>query len=199
MRALVLYLLLVNTAAAQGIPWQAWEYREAMTESAWQTFGPDAPVALLAAQIHQESGWNCNAVSWAKAKGCAQFTDATAAGMARNHPEQCAPVNQYDPGWSWRCSHLLLLDTKIKPLGPGLTECDVWAFKFRWYNGGPGVERDRKLALIAADNPDDWKAVEPYNAGRKKSAWIENTEYPVRIFRLEFLYQSWGNPVRCAR
>jgi len=196
-RRLILLLTLLPLTAAAQIPSTAWGHRNEMVHSAWRIHGPGAPVAALAAQIHQESGWDCFAVSWAKAKGCAQFTDSTAAGMARNHPDQCAPVNQFDPSWSWRCRDLLMRDTKIKSLGSGLTECDSWAFDFRWYNGGPLVEKDRRLAAANGANPDDWQAVTPFNAGRKPSAWKENTEYPLRIYRLEARYAEWGRQLGC--
>lgn len=197
MKLILLLLALWPSLTAAQVPPDAWKYRNEMLHSAWRIHGPGAPVATLAAQIHQESGWNCNVVSWAKAKGCAQFTDATAAGMARNHPEECAPVNQFNPGWSIRCRDLLLRDTKIKSLGSGLSECDIWAFKFRWYNGGPLVEKDRRLAAASGVDPDDWQAVTPFNANRKPSAWKENTEYPLRIFRLEPRYAGWGRKLDC--
>lgn len=197
MRAVILFLLLTGSVAAQDIPWQAWEYREAMAESAWQVFGPSAPIATLAAQIHQESAWRCDAVSWAGAQGCGQFMPGTAADMAARYPASCAPANPFSPSWAFRCRDLYLRSL-IRASNTGATECDDWAFGLRAYNGGLGwIRKDRALTAMAGDNPDDWRAVEPYNAGRRLSAWRENTEYPVRIYRLESRYTGWGRGLGC--
>jgi len=199
MRLLLALSLLLTLSAQAQVPSDAWQHRNDMLHSAWRTHGPDAPVAMLAAQIHQESGWNCNAVSWAGAKGCAQFTDATAKGMATQFPQDCQPANQFNEKWSWRCRDLLMNQLKTKPMTiASLSECDDWAFRLRGYNGSPRwTYRDRSLAEMAGDNPDNWVVVQPYNSGRKKSAWVENTEYPVRIFRLEERYTSWGRTLSC--
>lgn len=195
--AILLLLLLPAIAVAQ-VPPAAWQYRNEMLHSAWRIHGPGAPVATLAAQIHQESSWDCSQVSWANARGCAQFTDPTAEGMARNHPDECAPVNQHDFGWAARCRDLLMRSIKVPVMAGGLGECDLWAFKFRGYSGGPGnTTKDRRVAAAAGADPDDWQAVQPFNFGRRPSAYKENTEYPVRIFRLEKRYLSWGRGLGC--
>jgi len=54
------------------------------------------------------------------------------------------------------------------------------------------------MALASGDNPDSWLAVQPYNSGRSASAYRENVEYPVRIFRLEERYASWGRQLKCS-
>ncbi len=200
MRAVILFLLLINTAAAQGIPWQAWEYREAMSESAWQYFGPSAPIAALAAQIHQESGWRCDAVSWAGAQGCGQFMPGTAKDMAARFPAACAPANPFSPEWAFRCRDLYLRSLIRASRTAGTDHCSALAFGLRAYNGGLGwIRKDRALAAKDGSNSNDWLAVQPYNAGRSPSAYRENTEYPVRIFRLEERYASWGNSTGCVQ
>jgi soluble lytic murein transglycosylase-like protein len=192
-RNLLLLALLAFDVAAQ-VPDTAWQYRRDMVQSAWRIHGPNAPVATLAAQIHQESGWRIDAVSWAGAQGLAQFMPGTAKDAALRWPSDCNPANPFKPSWAFACRDRYL---KAQVAG-GLTECDQWAFMFRAYNGGLGwIRKDRKLAAMAGDNPDDWKAVEPYNAGRAMSAWKENTEYPVRIYRLESRYGSWGRELGC--
>lgn len=194
---LALVLLLPGIAAAQ-VPANAWKHRNEMLHSAWRIHGPGAPVAALAAQIHQESGWDCNAVSWAGAKGCTQFMDGTAVDAAARWPADCAPVNQFDFGWSARCRDRYMRSLKPESLAGGLTECDDWSFRFRKYNGGgKHLARDRMLAAQSGADPDDWQAVQPFNHSRKPSAWRENTEYPVRIYRLEPRYASWGRSLGC--
>jgi len=198
-KILLLLALLPGLALAQSIPFEAWQYRGQLMQSAWRIHGPDAPTATLAAQIHQESAWKINAVSWAGAQGLAQFMPGTSKDAANRWPSDCEPANPFKPSWAFACRDRYMKSLKAKSLTGGpLSECDDWAFRLRAYNGGGWVTRDRKLAAMAGDNPDDWKAVEPYNSGRKKSAWIENTEYPVRIYRLESRYSgSWGRALGC--
>lgn len=194
-----LLLLLCSPALAQ-VPSAAWQYQDAMRESAWAVFGPGAPIATLAAQIHQESAWRADAKSWAGAEGLAQFMPATARDMARLHPSHCAPADPFSPRWAFACRdrYMHSLNRQTRPMGRGLSQCDVWAFGLRAYNGGLGwINRDRREAMSAHAEPDDWHAVAPYNAGRRASAHKENREYPERIFRIEARYKSWGNALDC--
>ena len=98
---LVVALMGASTAEAQRIPLAAWTHRSEMVRSAYRIHGPGAPVATLAGQIHQESGWRADARSWVGAQGLAQFMPATAADMARLHPADCAPANPYSPKWAF--------------------------------------------------------------------------------------------------
>lgn len=197
-RKLALLLLLLPGLAFAQVPLAAWQYRVELTQSAWRTFGPNAPIATLAAQIHQESGWNCAAVSWAGAQGCGQFMPKTAAYIATLHPKECMPANPFNAAWDIRCSQLYLRQQINLSRTLGTTECDAMAFGLRAYNGGLGwVRKDRALAAANGRNPDNWQAVAPFNAGRRHSAWRENTEYPVRIFRLEPRYSEWGRRLAC--
>jgi len=191
-------VLLAFDVAAQ-VPNAAWQYRTDVVRSAWRIHGPGAPVAALAAQIHAESAWDCSAVSWAGAQGCAQFMPGTGKDAAQRWPADCQPANPFSPKWAFACRDRYMQSLKPKSLVGGLSECDDWAFRFRSYNGGQGwVNKDRRLALQAGDNPDSWLAVQPYNSGRSPSAYRENTEYPVRIFRLEERYASWGRQLKCS-
>lgn len=200
MRGLLLLLLLCGTAQAQSVPWQAWEHREAMTESARRVFGPGAPVAMLAAQIHQESAWRVDAVSWAGAQGFAQFMPGTAKDMASRFPGACSPANPFSPEWAFRCRDLYLRSLVRASRSDGTGQCDTVAFGLRAYNGGlTWIRRDRSLTEAHGHNPDSWVEVAAFNAGRSASAFKENTEYPERIFRLEFRYRAWGNPVECVQ
>jgi len=49
-------------------------------------WGLEAPVALFAAQVHQESGWREDARSPVGALGLAQFMPGTAAWIAQLYP-----------------------------------------------------------------------------------------------------------------
>ena len=66
----------LNLAQAQ-VPAAAARYRLTLLREAHGQWGLDAPVAAFAAQVHQESGWNPQAVSRVGARGLAQFMPAT--------------------------------------------------------------------------------------------------------------------------
>ena len=198
-KILLLLALLPGLALAQSIPFEAWQYRAEMLQSAWRIHGPSAPTATLAAQLHQESAWKINAVSWAGAQGLAQFMPGTSKDAAKRWPADCEPANPFKPSWAFACRDRYLRAQTPTSLAGHLTECDEWAFRLRAYNGGLGwIRKDRNLAARGGADPDSWRAVEPYNSGRSQSAWKENTEYPVRIYRLESRYSgSWGRALGC--
>ena len=184
------------------LPVAAWGYRQGMIRSARSVFGPAAPIATLAAQIHAESAWQESARSWVGAQGLSQFMPATAAEMARRYPGDCAPANPMSARWAFACRdrylHGLLL--AVRPLAGSIADCSRWALAFRAYNGGLGwVVRDRRKAQLQQLNPDDWRAVRRVNAGRSAGAFTENVRYPERIYRLEPGYAAagWGSGLRC--
>jgi soluble lytic murein transglycosylase-like protein len=168
------------------------QYNRDVLRSAWTTFGPGAPVADLFAQLHVESACRPGARSRVGAEGLAQFMPATAADMARLHPEQCAPANPFDPAWAIRCRDRYmrsLLRQQRAMIEPALTECRAWWFAYRAYNGGQGWNtRDRRAALAAQDDPDDPMRVALYNAGRSAANHRENTEYAPKIWRFSARY-----------
>ena len=148
------------------------------------------------AQIHAESACKSDAVSFVGAQGLAQFMPPTAADMARNFSE-CSPADPFNAGWSIRCKDLYMrqLLRSTKPYAAGLDACSQWVFALRAYNGGGGwVNRDRRKARDAGVNPDNWVEVQPFNAGRRASAFHENTEYPLRILKIQLRYiaAGWG-------
>jgi membrane-bound lytic murein transglycosylase MltF len=186
------------------IPVAAWGYRAEMARSAYQVFGPGAPVATLAAQIHQESGWKGTARSWVGAQGLAQFMPATARAMARLYPQHCAPANPFSARWAFACRDrylAALVTASRRPVGVGpVSRCSRYAFGLRAYNGGAGwMNRDRRRARNDGLNPDDWRAVRDINDGRGEAYHRENREYPERIYRLEPRYAAagWGSGLRC--
>jgi soluble lytic murein transglycosylase-like protein len=85
MRASFLMVLLALPAWGQ-IPAQANTYRARLTREARAAWGLEAPGALFAAQVHQESGWREDARSLVGALGLAQFMPGTAAWIARLYP-----------------------------------------------------------------------------------------------------------------
>lgn len=182
------------------VPEHAVTYRLRIEREAARNFGLDAPVARLAAQIHQESGWRSDAAS-PYAYGLTQFTPATARWLPTVCPEVGA-VDVWDPSWSIRAQscYMAWLYNRAGRVGPGnYTYCSRWAFALRAYNGGEGwLLRERKKAQAAGANANAWREVEGF---RSRATWAhhENIGYPQRILlRLEpaYLNAGWaGSPV----
>lgn len=201
--ALIVALFPLTASAAEPgvrVPQHAVTYRLRIEREAARNFGLDAPVARLAAQIHQESGWRADAAS-PYAAGLTQFTPAT----ARWLPEVCPAVGApdvWDPSWSIRAQscYMAWLYRRVGRMGTQpLDQCSRWAFAFRAYNGGEGwLLRERKMALTSGANPNAWREVEGF---RSRATWAhrENTDYPRRILlRLEpaYIAAGWaGSPV----
>ena len=73
----LLALSVAFAPASAQVPPEAHRYRLTLVREAQRAWGLDAPVAALAAQVHQESGWRPDAVSRVGARGLAQFMPAT--------------------------------------------------------------------------------------------------------------------------
>jgi soluble lytic murein transglycosylase-like protein len=177
------------------IPVRADGYSKLLEREAVHRFGLSAPVALLAAQLHQESHWRADARS-PYAQGLAQFTPDTAAWI----PGVCAdigPPNVWDARWSIRAQacYMRWLHGRISDTA---TPCDRWAMVLSAYNGGLGwVIRDRALASASGADRSRWfDHVERYS---QRAAWAikENRDYPRRILHtLEPVYLAAGWPGR---
>ncbi|MGG6075185.1 transglycosylase SLT domain-containing protein, partial [Salmonella enterica] len=90
-----------TTAHAAEPPTAALKYRSDVIRSARVDWGLNAPVADVAAQLHQESGWNPAARSPVGAQGLAQFMPSTADWIAGLMPHLAAR-EPYNPGWAIR-------------------------------------------------------------------------------------------------
>lgn len=178
-------------------PSAATAYKSMLTKEARTTWGLGAPVALFAAQIHQESGWRPD-VSSRFADGMAQFTPSTAQWISGVYSEQLGTMDVFNPQWALRA--MLLYDKRIyDSIDRTDGNCDRWAMVLSAYNGGPGwVKRDRKLTLLCGDDPNVWWGnVEKWS---KRADWAmkENRDYPRKILlRWQFLYSKWGPGVYC--
>ena len=58
-----LLLVCVPAASAAQIPRAAYGYQRALVANVRVVWGLNGPIATMAAQVHQESGWNPNAKS----------------------------------------------------------------------------------------------------------------------------------------
>ena len=188
-------LALTSAAGAWGdIPAQAYRHKDAVRKAALTEAGPDAPVALFAAQLAQESGWNPEAVSPVGARGLAQFMPATARDVGRLRPD-LGPALPTNPTWAVRA--LVVYDVQDKERIRAATDADLWAMTLSAYNGGLGwVYRDQAKAKAQGLNPAFWwDSVETVNAGRAPAAWHENRGYPKRIMLMlmpVYVKAGWG-------
>lgn len=190
-----------STPSVVRIPEVSTLYRLRIEREAGRNFGLDAPVARLAAQIHQESGWRSDAAS-AYAHGLAQFTPQTAAWL----PTVCPAVGEpdpWDPDWSLRAQacYMAWLHRRVPTLpGSALTPCSRWSFALRAYNGGEGwLLKERRVAAKSGRDANAWQAVELF---RVRAIWAhrENIGYPRRILlTLEpaYIAAGWSGVAAC--
>jgi membrane-bound lytic murein transglycosylase MltF len=195
--ALIILALFLCLSAYAQIPERADHYRRDLTRISQQEMGLAAPVALFAAQIHQESSWRSDAKS-PYAVGLTQFTPATAKWISEIYSD-LGDATPYSPVWAMRAMvrydrHIV---ERVKPWhARDIPECDKWAFALSGYNGGPGwITRDRRQAENAGHCPDVWwGSVESFST-RSASAFKENRHYVNRILNdLEPRYIAAGWP-----
>lgn len=162
-------------------------YRATMVRAAKRAFGSDAPVALLAAQVHVESAWQTGVCSDAGACGIAQFMPATARAVGEL---EGFDVDRSDPNWSLLAQAQLMADLAARHAR--LAPCDAQAFQLSEYNGGiKMLDAERNLAA----DPNSWASVK-HQRVRKLSAWHENRAYVPAIQRLVTQYAAIGFPYR---
>lgn len=198
MRLTCALLLLAAVAEAQTIPRAALQYQRALIGNARLVWGLDAPIAVMAAQVHQESSWRANAQS-KYASGLAQFTPGTADWISQRYPD--LGVNQpFEPAWALRALaryDKFLYDRQAS----AVNECDRWAFVLSSYNGGEGnVNRDKRLCggMSCCDPSRWWGHVELYSP-RADWAFRENRGYPrVILLQRQPPYRAWGPGVDCS-
>ncbi len=181
--------LLPAIASAQSIPPQAEQYRRDLTRIAYSVWGLEAPIATLAAQLHQESLFDPGAVSWAGASGLGQMMPPTAASLARIYPE-LQPVNVFDPRWSLKAQSYLMRE--LWQRYPAAFDCfERLGFSTASYSQGPGYTA-RQIA--ASPMPRFWfGSTEFVKVGKRESAYRETLNYSRRIMlTLRPLYMSAG-------
>jgi soluble lytic murein transglycosylase-like protein len=186
MRPLLLITLLALPALGQ-IPAQANIYRARLTREARAAWGLEAPVALFAAQIHQESGWREDARSPVGALGLAQFMPGTATWIAQLYPADLGDAAPLDVRWALRALvtyDLWLWERLAEFRDEGLHR---WGATLSAYNGGLGnVRKDRQLAAVRGGPYCDpavsrWFCCVEHHSNRSAAAYYENRDYPRRI------------------
>ena len=174
------------------VPADAARYRLELTRAAHSQWGLSAPVAVLAAQVHQESGWRPQAVSRVGARGLAQFMPSTAVWWC-SHPgisgENCLPEN---PRWALRA--LVGYDRYLYSLTPAsYNERDRMWVALRGYNGGLG-HWQAEAARTGLKLPTREQVDAACGSARRSAVHCpENLGYPRRILiDLQPRYALWG-------
>jgi soluble lytic murein transglycosylase-like protein len=195
------FAALAAPARAAEVPAAAHAWQRTLVREAQAVIGPAAPIAVLAAQLEQESAWNPAATSRVGAQGLAQFMPATAAWIP-DLDATLAPADPMDPRWAIRAQVVYM--AHLTRRNAGATACDTWAFGLSSYNGGERwLRRDqaeaRRLGLDAAR----WFGQVELAPDPRRAAWAvrENRGYPRRILRTltpRYARAGWGPDVGCS-
>ncbi len=184
-------LLLASQAKAQ-VPAGAARYRLELVRAAHSQWGLAAPVAVLAAQVHQESGWRPEALSRVGASGLAQFMPATAAWWCGRDGLDAAACLPQNPTWALRA--LVGYDKYLRDLTPErYDERDRMWVALRGYNGGLGHWR-AEAARTGQKLPTREQVDAACGSARRSAVHCpENLGYPRRILQvLQPRYAGWG-------
>jgi len=187
--ALIVVACITAPVAAQEIPRTAIRYRADLARVAHAEWGLNAPIAVFAAQIHQESGWNPQAVSRVGALGMSQFMPETAKWWCAKTGTSIIDCQPSNPIWAMRA--LAGYDLWLFERVAGSSDYDkLWA-ALRGYNGGLGHwQQEAKVAGSVQREAVDLACG---TARRSRQFCPENLGYPQRILnRLQPLYLGWG-------
>lgn len=185
----VLLIALVCASSAWSAPLgDAQRYRLTLKREAQRVWGLDAPVAVFAAQVHQESQWREAARSPVGAQGLAQFMPSTATWIGGVYPSLAdrAPAN---PTWALRA--LVVYDAHLFVRVKADNDCQRMAYALSAYNGGLGwvykrQDRSSKPGVCLG-------ATCRINPGVSPASQRENERYPELILqRWQPLYRAWG-------
>jgi len=191
---------LMPIIALADIPVVAERYQRDLTRIAQAEWGLDAPIAMFAGQIHQESRWKFDARSPVGAQGLGQVMPSTAAWLAATFPKALGKNEPYNPSWSMQA--LVSYDRWLASRITAADSCEQAAMILSSYNGGLGwLIRDRKLASAKGADKLTWfGSIERFNAGRSAAAFKENRAYPRLILRQWepiYIKAGWGKG-RCS-
>ena len=188
---LVCALLALALPVQAQVPQAAQPYRALLVRTAHAVWGLDAPVAVFAAQVHQESAWRADAISRVGAQGLAQFMPATATWIAGVDPALAAR-QPFSPAWALRA--LVTYDRWLYERTPAryAPKDRMWV-ALRGYNGGLG-HWQAEAAASGAARPT--RVQVDAACGRAKRAPVlcrENLDYPHRILVvIQPRYAAWG-------
>ncbi len=173
------------------VPPEALRHRALLVRTAHATWGLDAPVAVFAAQVHQESAWRPDAVSHVGAQGLAQFMPGTTRWIASIDPDLAAQ-QPHSPAWALRA--LVRYDRWLYERTPGhYAPRDRMWVALRAYNGGLGHWQAEARAT-GLRLPDRLQVDAACGLARRAPLHCaENLGYPHRILVLiQPRYAAWG-------
>lgn len=148
------------------------------------------PSGLMFGLIHTESRWNPGAKSPVGARGLTQFMPATARDLANRYPAKLFPPLPDDPVWSIHASAIYLSEGYAALGKYYKVPCNRWGATKTAYNGGRGwtIKRWEKASKKDREEENFWKTIRLINPGILESNQKENQEYPVKIYKAQFLY-----------
>lgn len=174
------------------VPHVAARYKLTLLREAHSQWGLDAPVAAFAAQIHQESAWNPEALSRVGAQGLAQFMPATATWWCERGRVSLVDCSPRNPAWALRA--MVGYDRWLYERTPQrYTPHERLWVALRAYNGGLGHwQAEAAAAGFAQPTLSQVDAA----CGKARRAVVhcrENLGYPRRILvDLQPRYAGWG-------
>ena len=173
------------------VPQAAQQHRVLLERTAHAAWGLDAPVAVFAAQVHQESAWRPDAISHVGAQGLAQFMPATVRWIGGIAPA-LAGQQPYNPAWALRA--LVTYDRWLYDRAPArYTPRERMWVALRSYNGGLGHWQAEAVATGAAQPTRAQVDAACGKARRAAMHCTENLGYPHRILVvLQPRYATWG-------
>lgn len=187
--------------AAMAIPPGAYKYH-ALLMQAWQYHFQFREPEVGFAQVHQESRFDCTAVSRQGSLGCAQFMPMTAKWINDIIPAAIRATCPSSSGCPmdprWALTALVEYDFLLWQRGAwAANRRERWAFTLASYNGGTAVTGAERKACSASQgcNPTRYfDHVERFcgAAGRSAAACGENRNYPRTILdRWAPMYKTW--------
>lgn len=195
----VVTIAVVVPAAKRGtVPALSAAYRLKIERAVSAEFGLVAPIAVVAAQLQQESGFNPKAQS-PYAMGLAQFTPSTAKWL----PTVCPHLGAFDP---WNADQSIQaaacydawLHRNVRSYA---SNCDRIAFMLSDYNGGTKWRlRDQAVAAKAGADSTIWFGSVETARSRGAAAHKENRAYVRRILKVLmpiYVAEGWPGGVTC--
>ncbi len=197
---IAILMAVMPSVSLSQIPQNANFYRIKMVREARLVWGLKANVALFAAQIHQESSWDCNARS-RFADGCAQFTPSTAKWMGEIHPELGEP-DPFNADWALPAALRLNKRNYQNRRHLWADECSATAGMLSIFNGGfKYLLIEIEMAHASVNHQGDvWFGNVEMMRARADWAYKENRGYPRRIlFELlpRYLRAGWPGSLVC--
>jgi soluble lytic murein transglycosylase-like protein len=194
MATVLVTLLAIDAARAApaDVPPAAVPYRAMLVRAAHSQWGLNAPIAALAAQVHQESGWRPAAVSRVGARGLAQFMPATASWWCELNGLAAADCQPENPTWALRA--LVGFDKYLFDRTPRhYSDHDRLWVALRGYNGGLGHWNAEARASGVRQPSREQVDAACGMARRAAVHCAENLGYPRRILiELQPRYLKWG-------